>query len=332
MFIMKGKLVCLFALCLCLLMGCTSVNQEFTESPTIETTVASAELKMPESMKDLAENPDVQWMAGMLAVLDDVEMVSGISQDSFEIFTDPGDVIRATITAQNGLDLSQRFDLMVFADGVPMEFEVEGKLYRTYPMVLTQQQICVQLEFRKNFALNIGRLDFFLSLAENNRADSHMLAYTMWIDIDGEAVTPDTLFTVVDQRTGLRGTHTGGAYHSWIWNEGYFPIETDYTGPRALSIQNGETVLLEVIAAKEGMYRTVLVVNGTPSDFEVNGNRCTYVDWASTGTNMLQLPITLNDLPSSGCIYTITTPLTTEERAQFLLASGKVEFLADVEE
>ena len=329
---MKKVWLYLLVLCLCLLMGCSSVKQELPQPPTTENTISSAELKVPDSMSNLAENPNVRWMVGMLAVLDDVEMVSGISQDSFEVFTEPGDIIRATITAQNGLDMSQRFDLMIFADGVPMEFEVEGKLYRTYPMVLSQQQISVKLNFRKDFALNLGRLDFIISLAENKQIDSHLLAYTMWIDLKSEPSGPDALCSVVEQRTGVQQAYTGGAYNSWLWNEGYVPLETDFAGPRAIAIQEKEKVLLEAIASKKGLYRTVLVVNGSPVNFEVDGNECSYLDWESTGTNMLQLSITLIDAPSSGSLYTITTPLTKTDLAQFICASGKIELVSDTEE
>lgn len=329
---MKKVWLYLLVLCLYLLMGCSSVKQELSQPPATENTISSAELKMPDSMSNLAENPNVRWMVGMLAVLDDVEMVSGISQDSFEVYTDPGDVIRATITAQNGLDVSQRFDLMVFADGVPMEFEVEGKLYHTYPMVLTQQQITVKLKFRKDFALNLGRLDFIISLAENKQIDSHLLAYTMWIDLKSEPSSPDALCSVVEQRIGVQQAYTGGAYNSWLWNEGYVPLETDFAGPRAISIQDNEKVLLEAIASNKGLYRTALIVNGSPVDFDVDGSKYSYIDWESTGTNMLQLPITLIDVPSSGSLYTITTPLTKTELAQFIRASGKIELVADTGE
>lgn len=322
----------LLVLFLCPLMGCSNMNQELTRPPETETATPSAELRMPNSMSNLVENPNVRWMAGMLAVIDDVEMVSGVSQDSFEVFTEPGDVIWATVTAQNGLDKSQPFDLMVFADGVPMEFEVEGKLYQSYPMVLTRQQTSVKLKLRKNFALNLGRLDFAISLAENMQADSHLLAYTMWIDLQSEALRPNTLCSVTNQRTGVKQKYTGGAYNSWLWNEGYIPLETDFAGPRKISIQDNEKVLLEAIASKKGLYRTVLVVNGSPVDFELDGCKYSYLDWESTGSNMLQVPITLKDVPSTGSIYTITTPLTKTELAQFLLASGKVELIDDAED
>ena len=322
----------LLVLFLCPLIGCSNMIQELTRPPDTENTTSSAELKMPDSISNLVENPNVRWMVGMLAVLDDVEMVRGISQDSFEVFTEPGDIIRATITAQNGLDLSQRFDLMIFADGVPMEFEVEGKLYRTYPMVLTKQQITVKLKLRKDFALNLGRLDFVISLAENKQIDSHLLSYTMWIDLKSEPLIPDALCSVVEQRTGVQQAYAGGAYNSWLWKEGYVPLETDFAGPRTISIQDKEKVLLEAIASKEGLYRTVLVVNGSPVDFEMDGSKYSYLDWESTGTNMLQLPITLIDVPSSGSLYTITTPLTKTELAQFIRASGKTELVADTED
>ena len=90
-------------------------------------------------------------------------------------------------------------------------------------------------------------------------------------------------------------------------------------------------MLLEAIAAEAGVYRTVLLVNGTAIDFELDGNRYSYLDWESTGENMLQLPITLRDIPGSGSIYTITTPLSSDDLSRFIVASCKVELLTGEE-
>ena len=75
-----------------------------------------------------------------------------------------------------------------------------------------------------------------------------------------------------------------------------------------------------------------MVVNGTPVEFEIDGVKHSYLDWESTGTNMLQVPITLLHVPRSGYIYTINMPLTTENRAEFIVASGMVELVPDTEE
>lgn len=328
---MKKGLLYLVIFSFCLLFGCSSYSYDNTQITKGNSVTSEAELKMPDAVKDFAENPDIQWMAGMLAVVENVDMLRGISQNNYEIFTEPGDMIRATITAQNGIDLSQDFHLMVFADGIQQKFMVGDKWYWTYPMKLTINQCSVVIEFAKRFSLNLGRLDFVLSFAEDPQADSHILAYTIWISLDSEVVAPSALYPTVVQRPGLQGSYGGGAYNAWLWRDEVTIEETDGIGPRDLEIQRGETIVLEAIASTSGLYRTVLIADGNPIFFEVNGEQCTYLDWESTGTNMLQLPITLLDVPSSGSIYMITTPITTGNLAQRILGSGKIELYCEGE-
>ena len=329
---MKKTQIVLLVLLFSMLTACSCTTLDNEQLANTGGISSVGQLQMPEAMKDIVEHPNVQWMAGILVMLDNAEMIHGISQDRFEVYSNPGNIIRATITVQNGLDQSQRFDLMVFEDGIPVAFEVDGKTHQTYPLVLTNQQSSINLEFKNEFPQNMGRLDFVLSFAESPRADSHLLTYSMWINTDEEPLNTSLLTKTVEQRLGLQDSYSGGAYNSWFWEEGIIPAETDNIGPRAISVQNGETILLEAIAAKPGTYRTVLVADGIPIIFESAGNQYSYIDWESTGTNMLQLPITFSKLPSTGSIYTITTPLTTDDLAQSILASGKVELIASVEE
>lgn len=329
---MRNIRVCVLLFCLVFLVGCNSAITNSSLQLTTDNNTVAAALEMPHEMKAFVDNPNVQWMAGMLAVLEDVEMIQGRSQGSYKVFTDPGDVIRATITTQNGLDFAQPFDLLVFADGVPMEFRVNGEAYLPFRMYLSPQKESVTIEFDQIFALNLGRLDFVLSFAENPQAGSHIISYTMWIELDSEFFQPASLCHTIEQREGLKGSYSGGSYNSWLWSEGIMPAETDNIGPRTISIQDGETVLLEAIASAPGLYRTVLVVDGTPIEFEMDGSQYSYLDWESTGTNMLQLPITLTDVPSTGSIYTITTPLDKDDLAQLIVASSKVELVEYKEE
>ncbi len=309
---------------LCLLLGCRTIP-DHPQTPSADDDTVTAALEMPDEMKELSENPKVGWMVGMLAVLEDSKMICGMSSESFEVFTDPGDVIRATVIAQNGLDRTQPFDLMVFADGIPVMFRVGGEEYLSYPIDLIPEQKAIAIEFEKDFSLNLGRLDFVLSYAENPQVTYHLVSYTVWIRQDDEALAPDALCTTVEQREGLRGNYTGEVYDAWIWNEGVLPADIDSVGARVVSLQPGETILLEAVAAKPGLYRTVLVVNGNPVTIETNGTQYPYLDWESTGTNMIQLPVKIADMPTVGSMYTVTTPLDADASAQQIAASGRIE-------
>lgn len=322
---MKKTRLFFVILSLCFLLGCSRTAADSTQPPSADEMAPDSALQMPDGMKEFVENPSTQWMGGMLVILKNAEMTQRISQESYEVYTDPGDEVRATVTVQNGLDKMQRFDFMVFADGIPVEFTVNGKPYLSYPVDLAPQQKTFEVSFPKEFALNLGRLDFVMSFAEDSRALYHMITYTVWIESDGESRQSASLCDTVPQRTGLQNSYSGNTYNSWIWNEGVVPADTDNVGATEVGIQEGEKVLLEAITGSPGFYRTVLVFNDTPVEININGEKHPYLDWESTGSNMLQLPVTIADIDSGSCIYTVTTPLDTTNRALSILASGKTE-------
>ena len=318
--------------CFCLLLGCSAPAPDDSQSPPVNDDSTNASLEKPEEMKDLSEDSRTTWMAGMNTTLEDAEMIGDLSTQRYIAYTDPGDVIKANVIMQNGLNKSQRFELMVFADGIPVKFKVNGEQYNSYPVDLTPGLKIIPIEFDKDFALNLGRLDFVMSYTENLQGSFHLGSQTLRIDIDGESLVPTALCATVAQREIFQEKYTGKAYDAWIWNEGVTPTDTDAAGPRKLSLRDGETVLLEAIATKPGLYRTVLVVGETPVEFEINGTKYLYLDWESTGTNMIQLPIKLEDAPPSGSIYTVTTPLNTDAMAQPIAASRRIELTANGEE
>lgn len=320
-------------LCVFVMTSCSQCVPTSTQPQGMETYATSATgIDIPDAMIEYADDPMVQWMAGIVVGIENAEMIQGISQESFEVYSNPGDKINAVILVQNGLDKTQRFDLMVFADGVPVEFSTNGEIYNSYSIDLTPWQKMIEIEFEKDFTLNMGRLDFVMSYSENPHEDFHLVTYTVWVDLANEPLQPAKLCSVVNQRVGVEGMYGGGAYNAWFWNGGASPSETEGLGPRTISFRDNETVLLEAIASQPGYYRTVVVVNGKPMHFDIDGVNHAYIDWESKGTNMLQMPITLSEIPSSGYIYTVTTPLTTENRSQFVVASGMIELVPDTEE
>ena len=319
--------------CICLLTSCSRIVPVNTQLQETEgNTTSSTELNMPDAMKEFVDDSRVQWMAGMLVELTNAEIIQAISKTGFEGYSDPGNEVKVAFIVQNGLNKTQTFDLMVFADGVPVEFKMHNESYTSYSIELTPWQKMFEIEFEKEFALNMGRLDFVMSYSENPQEDYHMANYTVWIDLEGEALHPVELSTTVEQRSGVRERYSGGSYNAWFWNEGYIPADTVAVGSRSITIQDKETILLEAIASKTGLYRTVVIINGTPVEFEYQGANKSYLDWESTGTNMLQVPITLSEATSSGRICTITTPLTREYRAEHIVGSGMIELIANTED
>lgn len=317
----------ILTMCFCLLVGCSNIDLNDLETHNPENTTSVAELKMPEELKKLTPNPNVQWMVGMQVVLVGTEKIPSSLLENDSIYANPDNIIRAIIMLQNGLESSQRYELMVFADGVPIEFKINENVYLSYTMELTSQKKTIELEFSNEFESNMGRLDFILSFAEDPQATCHLLTCSKWIKNDNGFIQPTDLIHTINQRSGVSGCYNGDVYNSWVWNEEHILGETDSVGPSAIWISKEESLLLEAIASNPGLYRTVVIVNGMPQDIVVNGKQYSYLDWESTGSNMLQIPIILTNVPLEGSVYTVTTPLGADTYTQLTKSSVRTELI-----
>lgn len=86
------------------------------------------ERNVPDAIKGITDNQNVEWVAGMwVELLNCTKEVDSIAQniDSY-IITE--NLIRAKITLQNGLEISQPYFLMVLADGIPVNFKYNKNL------------------------------------------------------------------------------------------------------------------------------------------------------------------------------------------------------------
>ncbi len=86
---------------------------------------------------------------------------------------------RASVTLQNGLEKVQPYYFMILADGIPVEFEINGSSYMSYALDLTAEQVTFDVKFKPEFSLNLGRLDFLLFFDGNPKSDHHMTTYTI---------------------------------------------------------------------------------------------------------------------------------------------------------
>ena len=285
--------------------------------------------EMPDAMKAFAKNNSTEWMAGIWVDLPNCEMLPEETISGITSYANEDETIEATVTVQNGLSKPQSYFLMVLEDGLPVEYMIDGIAYFTYPIELTSSPSTLHLEFSSDFSLHMGRLDFLLFYDENPRSDYHMTTYTVWLDqedqIDREEKLPADLQTTVAQRVGVQGRFTNAAYGAWFWKGDFQIAESDQIGPREITIDQGETLLLEAIISRPGKYRTIIVLDGEPISFTVDGKTCTYVDWEADGTNMLQVPIGFSeDLVARNSIFTVTTPLGMESMTFDTLASFKI--------
>ncbi len=86
----------------------------------------------------------------------------------------------------------------------------------------------------------------------------------------------------------------------------------------------GKRFLFESIASRSGLYRTVLILDGQPLSFTIEGELYSWLDWRSSGTDMLQIPIKLSeDCEKSGSFFAVSTPIDTESLPLSSLASAK---------
>ena len=281
---------------------------------------------MPEEVQQLAENDDTLWLSGMWVTLTNCKLSDNECAAGIDTYISDEGRVKASVAVQNGLDVIQPYYLMVFADGVPVEFEIAGDSYYSYPIELSSEKINMDLWFSPEFSLNIGRLDFLLFFDGDEKSDYHLNSYTVLLTQNGEQQVPNVIQITTPQRDILKGSHNGGTYSAWLWNENSQCSESDFMGPRDIVLHKDETVLLEAIASKPGLYRTVLINNGKPICFTLEGSNRTWLDWESLGTNMLQTNMILDAASiNDGSFFTVSTPICMEDITTSCLASPKIK-------
>lgn len=286
------------------------------------------EKEMPDAMKELAENEAVEWMAGLWVELTNCTMQPD-APSGVDTYSCQENVVQVSVTLQNGLDKVQPYYLCVFADGIPVEFRVEGSMYQAYAIDLGANQMSVDMEFQPEFSLRLGRLDFLLFFDGNPQSDFHMTSYTVCLEQNEEEREPTVLQKTIRQRAGVKESFVNGAYGAWLWDEDTPPMESDSTGQREAAIRDGGRFLLEAIASRAGTYRTVMMIGGQPVSFvDEEGQRLSWLDWESGGEDMLQIPVDLAEGSAiRGSFFAVTTPLGVESLSLPSLASSKIQLV-----
>ena len=280
---------------------------------------------MPDVMKELAQNELTEWMAGMWVELSNCVKQADVTP-GVEAYFNTDDLVRASVTLQNGLEKVQPYYFMILADGIPVEFEINGSSYMSYALDLTAEQVTFDVKFKPEFSLNLGRLDFLLFFDGNPKSDHHMTTYTIQLRQVGVERLPESVQKTVLQRDGVKDSFDNGSYGAWLWNEDMQITTLDHIGSRDITIYDGETLLFESIAFRSGLYRTVLILDGQPLSFTIEGELYSWLDWRSSGTDMLQIPIKLSeDCEKSGSFFAVSTPIDTESLPLSSLASAKIQ-------
>ena len=213
----------------------------------------------------------------------------------------PGGPVQIAVEANNKYNRADPYYLMILADGLPVEFSVEGEKYLHYPITLTPSGTAFTAELVPEFSVNLGRLDVFLLYDGDPLASTFTSVFTMHFAVEGKPLAPDTLQPTVARDVGGYG---GSICDAWLRGPNGGAVQQ-----RIITIRDGETVWFHGLSTETGLYRTVLVVNGAPVIFTLDGEEYAWLDWQSTGANMLRLPITLPHIPDNSRFYAIFTPI-----------------------
>lgn len=285
------------------------------------------ERPMPDVMRSLAQDENVDWMAGLWVDIENYPINPTRATETIDVYEYDGGEIEAVVTVQNGLESEQDYYFMLFSDGIPIEFRIGEKYYQKQDVTLTNEPTSVELTITPLFNQNLGRLDVVLIYDEDPLADFYLTSYSLWMDQPKEAIVPVDSLATIPQRSGLRDRFLDGAYSAWVWPESAEIEEESFIAPREISISRGDEILLEVIASSDCSYRTSLFIDGNPLLFCLGNcqEESTYFDWTSHSTDMFQRSILLTESSvCSGSFYTISIPLSTELSLP-VLASPKIK-------
>lgn len=284
---------------------------------------------IPPEMQKLAAENEVEWMAGMWAELTNCTRADEDIAENIDSYLYTEDAVTADVRVQNGIEAVQLYSLMLLADGVPVEFSIDGNTYLRYDFEL-EQMTEMELEFLPEFSLHLGRLDFLLFYDGNPQGDYHMMSCTVWMEQKEEAEPADGLRETVSQRAGIRGSVEGNTSGLWLWNEDAV-LSDETAAMRVWELEAGadEKITMELVVGRAGQYRTLVFADGKPLVWEGN---TAVMEWESTGKNMLeetlQLPMTEKE---SYSIYAVSIPLELDSITVQCIASPKTELKQKLE-
>lgn len=289
-------------------------------------------LHMPDTMKELSNDASVKWMSGIWVDIPNCQRQDSSVDYQIDTYVSQGRKICATVIVQNGLNKIQPYYLIILADGIPIDFYISGKSYKKYSLMLSNQQTTIDTEFEPTFSENLGRLDFLLFYDGDPLSDYHMIEYTVHI-MQNQATNINSLDSLSSTRTirhGIRGLYTDGTYNAWLWPTNESPSDNDIVGPRKLIVDDESQLLLEAVAAREGTYRTILLLDGEIIPYTYNETVKNYCDWISKESEMLQLPIQISipDIEAAS-FFTVSTPLDPESFTSKCMASVKIQLLKE---
>ena len=254
-------------------------------------------MEMPEAMEELADEENIEWMAGIWVGLTDCTLLTNENSLGIDEYLCGSNSLQAEIKLQNGLAHPQPYYFMILADGLPTQFSIGSENYLSYPLSLTNKQEKIKVEISPNFSQNLGRLDFLLFYNGNAKSDFHMTTYTIFIRSNGAVQQPIQTYKTMEQRSGVKNTFSDGAFGAWLWDGAEPPASADLIGCRDIRIQQGEPLIFEAIASEPGLYRTIFIMSDHPLFFSSGGICGISIDWISHGTDMLQIPVELCEVP-----------------------------------
>ncbi|MBQ6550896.1 MAG: hypothetical protein IJL78_05770 [Lachnospiraceae bacterium] len=239
--------------------------------------------------------------------------------ESIDVVRCNGEKIKADLEIFTGTDSYVSCSLIILRDGAPASYTIDGESCDSYHIYVSgPRRLTVEIE--PEFDLHIGRLEFFLV---NDQRKPHEIMCRNWmfvVEQDEEPVMPEELHETVHQREMVLGGFRGNAVCSWLWKADDEDREKTTVGPYTIYYHPGDDLILEGVSGEPGYYRTVLLSGGRYAGVYENGQKIPWIDWQSTGDDMLEFTFCLNEMrDEEEVVAMITTDLSEgrEHQAQF---------------
>ena len=233
--------------------------------------------------------------------------------------------IKANLEIFSGTDSYVSCSLIILRDGAPASYTIDGESYDSYHLYVSgAQKLTVEID--PVFDLHIGRLEIFLV---NDQYKQHELMFQQWefiVEQDEAPVMPEKLHETVGQRELVRGLN-GNTVYELLWEADDEDREKMTAGPYTIYYHPGDDLILEGVAGEPGFYRTVLLSGGRYAEAYENGQKINWIDWQSTGDDMLEFTFCLNEMrDEEEVVAMITTDLSEgrEFQAQFCVFPARL--------
>ncbi|MDR2589710.1 MAG: hypothetical protein LBC71_01795 [Oscillospiraceae bacterium] len=245
-------------------------------------------------MHDLFPNANMTWMARLDVQMPTQDLYIHEVYNIWE-FEYEGGEIAANVIFENGLDGTATMGLMIFSDGVPIQFTVDGYNEQTMFYTLSVEGlVIIPVRFTPEFSFTTGTLDFIqFHNIYNNGVQHHSGSMRIIADVQ-EALLHERYmptFATTPARNSL-GLASDTSYDSWLWQPDFDFSMHGTPGWTTITIGDTNSLLFEAITGLEGIYRTTIFIDYKA--IPVDDDYYTF-EWITDGENVLTFLLNIDD-------------------------------------